>query len=105
MRMFLALDPDLDVVGEAADGAEAISFARALTPDVVLMDLELARRCCVAAAAAVHSARPELPVVLLCLRDDIETKARARSAGAAALVAKHELEPLVRTIRDVVARR
>ncbi len=103
--MWLAQQPDLLVVGEADEDTDLRSLIGELRPDVVLMDLELARRCCVAAAAAVHSARPELPVVLLCLRDDIETKARARSAGAAALVAKHELEPLVRTIRDVVARR
>jgi DNA-binding NarL/FixJ family response regulator len=72
-----------------------------LGPDVVLMDVELVSGCCMAATAAVHSARPELPVVLLGLRDDPETRARARKAGAAALVAKHELEPLVRTIRSV----
>lgn len=39
LRMFLKLDPELEVVGEAANGAEAVRMARALTPDVVLMDL------------------------------------------------------------------
>ncbi|WP_028923105.1 response regulator [Pseudonocardia acaciae] len=39
LRMFLKLDPELEVVGEAANGEEAIRMARALTPDVVLMDL------------------------------------------------------------------
>ncbi len=39
LRMFLALDPDLEVVGEAANGEEALRTARTLKPDVVLMDL------------------------------------------------------------------
>jgi two-component system NarL family response regulator len=104
LRMWLAEQPELQVVGEAREGADLAELVGELSPDVVLMDLELARRCCMAATRAVHSARPELPVVLLGLRDDPETRARARNAGAAALVAKHELEPLVRTIRSVAAR-
>ncbi|MCA9851438.1 MAG: response regulator transcription factor, partial [Dehalococcoidia bacterium] len=39
LRMFLGLDPDLEVVGEASNGAEAVEQARLLQPDVVLMDL------------------------------------------------------------------
>ena len=39
LRMFLKQDPELEVVGEAADGAEAVHLARLLLPDIVLMDL------------------------------------------------------------------
>jgi YesN/AraC family two-component response regulator len=39
LRMFLALDPELDVVGEATNGREALQAARELQPDVILMDL------------------------------------------------------------------
>lgn len=41
LRMFLAEESDIEVVGEAADGAEAISLAARLRPDVVLMDLTM----------------------------------------------------------------
>jgi DNA-binding NarL/FixJ family response regulator len=105
LHMWLAEQPGLLVVGESRDGAELPELIRELAPDVVLMDVELVSGCCVTAAAAVHSTRPELPLVLLGLRDDVETRDQARSAGAAALVAKHELEPLVRTIRSVAGGR
>ena len=39
LRMFLGLDPDIEIVGEASDGAEAVKMAGELQPDVVLMDL------------------------------------------------------------------
>ena len=101
--MWLALEPDLMVVGEAADGAEVGGLIDSVEPDVVLMDVEMPGVDGVDATAAVHALRPALPVVILSLHDDIETRARAWVAGAAAFVAKHEVEPvLVRTIRDVV---
>lgn len=101
LHMWLAEQPGLLVVGESQDGAELPGLIVELAPDVVLMDVELVSGCCLVAAATVHSTCPELPLVLLGLRDDAETRDRARSAGAAALVAKHALEPLVPTIRSV----
>jgi two-component system, NarL family, nitrate/nitrite response regulator NarL len=101
--MWLALAPDLMVVGEAASGAEVGGLLDSVDPDVVLMDVEMPGLDGVDATAVVHALRPGLPVVILSLHDDIETRARAWVAGAAAFVAKHEVEPvLVRTIRDVV---
>lgn len=54
LRMVLALDPELEVVGEAADGAEALTLARRLRPDVVLMDLLMPVMSGIAATEAIR---------------------------------------------------
>lgn len=103
LRMWLALEPDLMVVGEAGTGTDVGELINSVSPDCILMDVEMPGLDGVDATAVVHALRPALPVVILSLHDDIETRVRAWIAGAAAFVAKHEVEPvLVRTIRDVV---
>jgi DNA-binding NarL/FixJ family response regulator len=92
LRIWLALEPNMEVVGEASDGAEAISLARALRPDVVLMDVEMPGMNGVSATAALRSVVPQSAVVILTLYDDAATRTRAREAGAAAFVAKHRIE-------------
>ena len=92
LKIWLSLEPDLEVVGEASDGAEAISLARALRPDVILMDVEMPGMDGISATAALHSAAPQSAVVILTLYDDTATRTLAREAGAAAFVAKHQME-------------
>ena len=102
LKMRFALEPDLEVAGEAGNVTEAISLARALRPDVVLMDVELSDTDGVAATEALHAAVPESAVVILTLRDDVATQERARAAGVAAFVAKHQTEEtLLAAIRRV----
>jgi DNA-binding NarL/FixJ family response regulator len=102
LRIWLALEPNLEVVGEASDGAETISLARALHPDVVLMDLLMPGMDGISATAALRSVVPQSAVVILTLYDDAATRTRAREAGAAAFVAKHRMEEtLLAEIRRV----
>jgi NarL family two-component system response regulator LiaR len=65
LRMFLGRDPELAVVGEAADGAEAVSLALELRPDVVLMDLLMPVMDGVAATSAIRKDLPETEVIAL----------------------------------------
>ena len=104
LKMRLALEEDLEVVGEAGDATEAISLARALRPDVILMDVELPGVSGIAATETLRAVAPQSAVVIFTLRDAAATREQARAAGAAAFVAKHRTEEvLLATIRAVAA--
>jgi DNA-binding NarL/FixJ family response regulator len=92
LRMRFALEPDLEVVGEAGDATEAISLARSLRPAVVLMDVEMSGMDGISAIAALRRVASHSTVVIFTLYDDAAMRARAREAGAAAFVAKHQTE-------------
>jgi NarL family two-component system response regulator LiaR len=65
LRMFLSLDPELEVVGEAANGQEAVAMARELEPDVVLMDLLMPVMDGIGATEAIRAELPEVEVIAL----------------------------------------
>lgn len=65
LRAFLDLDPALEVVGDAADGTEAVLLAQRLRPDVVLMDLVMPELDGVAATDAIRRELPETKVLVL----------------------------------------
>lgn len=79
---------DLDVVGEAADGAEAVEVADRTSPDVVLMDLSMPVMDGVAATRALLGRRPELAVVVLTSFADRARVAEALAAGAVGYLLK-----------------
>ena len=106
LKMRFALEEDLVVIGEASDATEAISLARALRPDVILMEVEMPGVSGIAATEKLRDAAPHSAVVIFTLRDDAATQEQARAAGAAAFVAKHRTEgALLATIRGVAAER
>ena len=106
LRMRLALEPDLSIVGEAPDGATAIQLVAALRPDVVLMDIEMPGMDGITAAAALRAVAPECAVVMLSLHGDRATRARAEAAGAVAFVEKQAAEPVLLTaIRAAAGKR
>ena len=65
LRMFLELDPELEIVGEAKNGVEALELTREHSPDVVLMDLLMPEMDGVAATRAIRDEMPETEVVAL----------------------------------------
>src|SRR5512137_2493282 len=65
LRMFLGTDPELEIVGMARDGAEALRMARELRPDVVLMDLLMPVMDGIAATSAIRRELPDTEVVAL----------------------------------------
>jgi two-component system, NarL family, response regulator LiaR len=82
LRMFLALEEDLEVVGEAVDGAEAVRMARELRPDVVLMDLLMPRMDGIEATAAIRSELPDTEVIALTSVLEDKSVVGAIKAGA-----------------------
>ena len=104
LRMRLALEPDVAVIGEAADGAEAVKLAEAAQPDVVVMDVAMPGMDGIDATAALRSVLPRCAVVIHSLHDDAKTQARAWAAGATAFVAKSgPSEALLAAIRQASA--
>ena len=101
LRMRLAAEPDLNLVGEAADGLTAIACAEALQPDVTLIDVELPLMDGIAVAERLRALRPRPAVIMLTLRDDADTRQRASAAGASAFVTKRGLpDELMAAIRQ-----
>jgi DNA-binding NarL/FixJ family response regulator len=88
LRVRFQLEPDLEVVGEASTGSEALTLAQALTPDVVLMDLQMPEMDGIQATVALHRVVPQSVVVILSIYDDAQTRERAKGAGAVAFVEK-----------------
>jgi DNA-binding NarL/FixJ family response regulator len=103
-RMVLGGEDDLDIVGEAGDGAEAVDLARRLLPDVVLMDIRMPRLDGVAATRAIVQARLPVRVLILTTFDLDEYVVGALRAGASGFLAKDvPADDLVSAIRTVAA--
>ena len=88
LRAMLATQPDLELVGEASTGAEAVARATALRPDVVLMDLEMPELNGLDATRRIVEAGVGAHVLILTLYDDEEIVARCLDMGAAGYVLK-----------------
>ncbi len=88
LRTLLALQPDLEVVGEAGDGEEAVRLAARLHPDVVLMDLQMPVLDGVEATRRLHASQPACRVIALTTFDDDESVFEALRAGATGYLLK-----------------
>jgi two-component system, NarL family, response regulator LiaR len=95
------LDPDMQVVGEARDGVEAIELARALQPDVILMDAVMPRKNGIEATAEIISEFPMARVLVLTSFTEDERMLAALKAGAMGYILKdRHPEEVLQAIRD-----
>jgi two-component system, NarL family, response regulator LiaR len=104
LRGFLAYDAELDVVGEAADGAEALRLARELTPDVVLMDLLMPGMDGISATAAIRRELPETEVLALTsVLEDASVVGAVRAGAIGYLLKDTQAEALCQAIKAAAA--
>ena len=104
LRALLDASPGIRVVGEASNGLEAIEQARALRPDVVVMDVSMPVLDGAAATEQIVGELPEVRVLALTAMDDRGVLTRLLQAGAAGYVIKRVVaNELVRAIRTVAS--
>lgn len=104
LRMMVESQPDLDLVGEGADGREAVALVRSRQVDVVLMDLRMPRLNGIEATAAITREFPDIRVVALTTFDLDDYAFPALRAGASGFLLKDaRAEEIVAAIRTVYA--
>lgn len=102
IRTLLAAEQDIEVVGEAANAFDAVTTARQLRPDVVLMDIGMNGMSSFEATRQIRKERPETKVVFLSMYDDEDYLAECVDIGASGYVLKDSpSDQLVMAIREV----
>ena len=100
LRMYLGLDPELEVVGEASNGEEALRIARELEPDVVLMDLLMPVMDGIAATEAIRTELPDVEVLALTsVLEDASVSGAVRAGAIGYLLKNTEADELKRAIK------
>jgi DNA-binding NarL/FixJ family response regulator len=104
LRMFLGLDDELQVVGEASDGAEALRLAHQLKPDVVLMDLLMPKMDGITATTAIRGELPEVEVIALTsVLEDTSVVGAVRAGAIGYLLKDTQADELCRAIKAAAA--
>jgi len=102
LEMVLESEPDIELVGEASDGEEAVSKAGESLPDVVLMDIRMPRSSGIEACRAVKEVAPSAKIVILTISDEEEDLFEAIRAGASGYLLKDiPLDEVADTVRAV----
>jgi NarL family two-component system response regulator LiaR len=104
LRFYLRRDPEIEIVGEAEDGEEAVALARELAPDVVLMDLLMPKMDGIAATEAIRAELPEIEVVALTsVLEDAAVTGAVRAGAIGYLLKNTKAEELSRAIKGAAA--
>lgn len=102
MRALLSGAPDIEVVGEAAEGQQAIELAEKLSPDIILMDLVMPGMNGMQATRHLHDRYPDIKILILSMYDDDEYICQTLKAGASGYLLKRVAsDDLMRAIREV----
>jgi DNA-binding NarL/FixJ family response regulator len=102
LEMVLEEEPDIELVGQASDGAEAVEKAAESLPDVVLMDIRMPRSSGIEACRAMKEAAPSAKIVILTISDEEEDLFEAIRAGASGYLLKDiPLDEVADTVRAV----
>ena len=104
LKMILEAEADIEIVGEASDGADAVALVRDHAPDVVLMDIRMPGMDGLAATEQVLAAHPDAHVVILTTFDDDEYVYQALRVGASGFLLKSaDGDTLVNAVRVVAS--
>jgi two-component system NarL family response regulator len=104
LQMVLDGEPDIEVVGEAGDGHQALDRAQELMPDVVLMDVRMPRRSGIEATLEIRDALPHVRIIMLTVSDEEADLYEAIKAGAAGYLLKEvSTDEVPEAIRSVMA--
>src|SRR5271169_790467 len=102
LEMVLAEESDIELVGEASDGAEAVAKAGEALPDVVLMDIRMPKSSGIEACRAMKDIAPSAKIVILTISDEEEDLFEAIRAGASGYLLKDiPLDEVAEAVRAV----
>jgi DNA-binding NarL/FixJ family response regulator len=102
LEIVLEQESDIEVVGEASDGAEAVEKASNLLPDIVLMDVRMPRRSGIEACTAIKDVVPSSKIIMLTISDEEVDLYEAIKAGATGYLLKEiSIDEVASAIREV----
>lgn len=95
LKVILQLEPDFSIIGEAEDGKQAVDLARTLTPDVIIMDMDLGEMHGIQATELIMADQPDICVIGFSMHTDPDLAEAMQRAGARAYLTKSDTPDLL----------